>query len=216
MSDRIELNQIHLVSHSISYSVGVAETLFAYVRKLGSWSVTSVLFMWSFIKCVVDADTELSQSSSDILRLRKRFVRHRDEESRLFFARRQTRLNQQREVWQGLSTLLKCRSNYYYIVSEFIMTSLSRVTALSSAVCWCRRPSLASLFSEQYSTMWFIVYGGPHEHLSGDVTKQSIMALTNDFLSMVFDLLSHDASIQIACKLGSKSCTFCVTKRYYG
>jgi len=41
---------------------------------------------------------ESSQSSSDILRLRKRFVRRHEEESRVFFAKRQTRLNQQREV----------------------------------------------------------------------------------------------------------------------
>lgn len=41
---------------------------------------------------------ELSQSASDILRLKKRFVRRQDEESRVFFMKRQTRLNQQREV----------------------------------------------------------------------------------------------------------------------
>jgi len=53
---------------------------------------------------------ELSQSSSDILRLRKRFVRHREEESRVYFARRQTRLSQQREV-------CFCHSLTYLILS---------------------------------------------------------------------------------------------------
>ena len=52
---------------------------------------------------VFTVTTAASQPSGDILRLRKRFVRHRDEESRLFFARRQTRLNQQREVWLAVS-----------------------------------------------------------------------------------------------------------------
>jgi len=46
----------------------------------------------------------LSQSSSEILRLKKRFVRRPEEESHVFFAKRQTRLNQQREVCDGART----------------------------------------------------------------------------------------------------------------
>jgi hypothetical protein len=55
-------------------------------------------FVFLIILVITCHCTIVGNSADDILRLKKRFIQRKEEESRVFFAKRQTRLNQQREV----------------------------------------------------------------------------------------------------------------------
>ena len=210
----IELNWIRYIAYhtEYNYSVGVAETLlFAYIHKLGNWSIMSGL---SFVKCVVAAVVVLSQSW--VSRRVKFFDWGRDS---CVIARKKV-------DFSLLDVRLAWVNNARFDKNCLLCWNLDRVIIILQVLSSWRLLTRWQHYHQQNvavlghcQQVWWVnntlqcgslcMSEQSRKDLSRGVTRHWIMALINDFLSMIFDLSSHAASIQIAYEFGSKFCTFC-------